>query len=545
MPFGNTSLPARVYRYGCRLLPESRDRIYDLLRAGQRYRNKLVEIELARRAEVETLLKALAPQLAELDATIAALDKQIETRLETIRATRQRARTRTAATAEDREALATLRAERKNHYATRKQLRQETFASVEWKAAQATIEATHKVRTKEARAASGCNWGTYLVVEQSLSGIRTGAPPRFRRDTGGRVAVQLQKGLSTAAAMDGSDARLAITPEGRYYRVRIRVAKGEFIEVSAKLHRPLPEADIKWCTLVCERVGTHDKWTIHFTLASASGWGKQHGSGAVAINLGWRTRPEGIRAAYWRDTAGREGEWVLPAEHVGALAKAESLRSIRDKNFDTVRLQLGNWLKTTSELPEWLVEATQTLAQWRSPARLAAVALRWRAERATGDDEMFSIVEAWRKQDRHLYDWESFARRRFLLWRRNQYRVWADELAKRYDELRIAKISWKRIQDKPAADEPDELRVARQRKRLVSPSELESALTQRFARIERCEAADLTSTCHVCGEPSGTPNPESLFHTCRHCATTYDQDANHCANLLAAECASGEVAHAV
>jgi hypothetical protein len=240
----------------------------------------------------------------------------------------------------------------------------------------------------------------------------------------------------------------------------------------------------------------------------------------------------GVRAAKWIGEDGEIGELVLDAHKVGELAKAEDLRSIRDKNFDAIKLQLSSWLATAKCVPDWLIEATKTLRQWRSQTRLAAVAIRWRSERFDGDC-IFQVVEDWRKQDKHLYEWEANARRGFLAWRQDRYRVFADQLGRKYGRLLIAAINWKSIQDKPAEEEADELRVARKRKRLVSPSQLQAILVERFGEVTKAEAKHLSGRCNVCGEMTEEPDRSALYYTCRHCESTYDQDENHCLNLLA------------
>jgi hypothetical protein len=95
--FGHKSDPAIVYRFGCRLSPESESIVWQMLRAGHRYRNKLVELELARRAAVEALVARLEPRLSAIDEELAAIEKQVEVKLAEIRAARQRVRSRQAA----------------------------------------------------------------------------------------------------------------------------------------------------------------------------------------------------------------------------------------------------------------------------------------------------------------------------------------------------------------------------------------------------------------------------------------------------------------
>lgn len=533
MPFGHKSLPARVYRYGARVDIASQELIYSQLRGANSYRNKLVELELHRRSAVEAALYEIQPLLRDTDAQIAHLTNQIDELRTMLRDTRQHDHRRTAISQGDRQAIELLRSQRTILYGERKELRAKTFASLEWKVIQKVIDDKDSAERKQAYGEAQCGWGTKLTVGASMSRCRTGAPPRFKRFAGGRIAVQLQRGLAPAKAIEGVDSRLALAPHPVLKSVWIatlQLAKGQKLVVSYKQHRALPDCKIQWVYLVCRRVGTHDRWSIQFVCAK-NAWPRKHGSGTVAVNVGWRAMEEGIRAATWVGDDGLNGVLYLANQNIDRLDEVKALRSIRDKNFDVAKLQLLTWL-ASHQHPESLTECTSTLAQWKSQARLAALVIRWRTTRFTGDEAIFLTVEAWRKQDRHLYEWESNSRRSFLDWRKWLYRQLTADLS-RYHKLLIGKINWKSIQDKPVDEESDDLQYARKRKGLVSPSELEACLKHGFTEIERIDANNLTATCSNCGALSNESRPEQLFHTCTKCMVTYDQDENHCKNLLA------------
>lgn len=532
-------LPARVYCYGCRLT-ENSELAYEQLRDAHRYRNQLVELELIRRKAVNDGLQALVPGLATLEESIATKVALRDELLNSINQQRAADRRRTPASTEVREKLRDVREKLKILWSERKILRAATFASPEFVALGEVTNNADTVAVKKARGNNQLYWGTYLLVERAMKGRRKGAPPKFKHFEGrGRVGVQIQHGMTVAEAHLGDDDRLTIRPvrNSNFIVVRMRVGARPdkvYISCSVKLHRPLPpNAIIKEVTLVCDRIATRCKWTCQFMVTSADGFDKPVAdSGVVALNIGWRQRPDGtVRAAYFLGDDGGTGELLIPEEYYSKLDKSESLKSIRDLNFDTAKLQLFNHI-SDHFTPDWLREQLETLMLWRSQARLAKVILTWRDKRYMNDEEIYGVMEAWRKQDKHLYEWEANNARNFFNWRKNSYRVFANWLAQRYHTLRIADISWKKMQNKPAADETDEMRLTRSRKRFVSPALLEGILAERLAEIEWVDAFGLTSTCANCEEDSGTPDPEQLMHTCQHCSETYDQDENHCRNLM-------------
>jgi hypothetical protein len=532
--------PTRVYRFGCKLTGD-RSTVYDQMRAAHQYRNQLVELERWRREQAASIVASVSPELAGMESELQELKETIVEKTDQLAKLRQQARRRVddpELTKSLREAKAALR----DLAARLKPVKKAAYESQAYKTASAEMEEENKTRQKALRKASPAFWGTYLIVENSMKDARKGAPPRFKSWRGdGRIAIQVQGHQPTMQeAMLGKCNLLRITkaPDGKHWDVGLRLSSrgGEvWATCRAKLHRmPPDDAKITWVTLVCRRVATHDRWSVQFTLSRKTGWPGRRGSGAVAVNLGWRLKQDGqIRAAFWRDGDGKTGELLLPPSCTGRLKEHDSLQSIRDKNFDTVKLKLSTWISGATDLPDWLVEATATLKQWRSQARLAALVVKWRNERFAGDEDAFVEAEEWRKQDKHLYEWQANTRRKYIAWRRNAYRNLAAQLSAEYETVVLANVKWKQLQDKPPAEEPDELRVARERKGITAPYELQTTLLQAFHAKALIDPKNLTATHVACQQLSETPNPLALTHSCEGCGETYDQDDNHCQNLLA------------
>jgi len=562
--FGNKALPSVIYKYGARRPVTNADEVDRQVRDAHRYRNKLVEIERDRRSCVNAKLMQLAPRLLSLETEIERLDNLIaEKRSEIKRA--NATRRRRDVTPEQRAELRQWQADRKALRTELKERKADAFADPRIRTALAKVDAEALAASKAARAASGVYWGTYCQVEQSLSGMRSGAPPRFLRFDGtGKLAVQLQGGLSVAKAFAGEDRRLIIEPvppkaylpgePKALQRTRVWLRIGSdgrepiWTIVPITLHRPLPDdASIKWVYLTRRRVATKDRWSVCFVLARESGWQKPElaRNGSVGVNLGWRVMDNGVerglRVARWVGDDGTEGELRLPMPDVERWKKTEDLQAIRDQRFNAAVSLLADWLADPGcLLPDWLVERTATLRQWRSAARLAAIAIQWRGERFEGDDTAFATLEAWRKKDKHLYEWQANQLRKAIAWREDLYRNLAATLSRRYHTVCLANTDWRDLARRPTAEQAETDAGARRYQRVASPGALGRLLRERFAETVTVDSRHITQRCHACGEVNQFDAAAHVRATCRHCGAEWDQDINAARNILRA--ASGPVA---
>jgi hypothetical protein len=432
--------------------------------------------------------------------------------------------------------------------------------------------------------------------------------PRFLRWEGeGSVGVQIQssKHLFTYA-LDGNDSRCRVISLDRTERenrlsgrgLRSHARKKLMLRVSSEgrapvwaewpmiQHRPFPAGScIKWVKVHCRLTGTREHWSVDFTIEAPDSL-PAHGQGVVGIDIGWRqindnnasTRNDAPRTSHadassigrlgpterrqerggqrlkaetelrvcaWASEDGRDmGDLRLTSHEISQLTKASSLRAIRDKNFDHVRTHLRQMLDSI-KTPAWLSQACLHMMKWRSQAKLSSIVWKWRKERFVGDDEAFMLANAWRKQDRHLYQWESEQRMRALLMRREKYRTFAVSLASKYETLvledRIDE-STKKMDLRPLArrDEPEERKelheAARSQRFLAATSELRLALIHAFesrrGHVNYAACRDSTAACHECGLIQHWDHNE-LEHTCenRECNATWDQDDNAAQNL--------------
>lgn len=259
----------------------------------------------------------------------------------------------------------------------------------------------------------------------------------------------------------------------------------------------------------------------------------------MGLDVGWRLRETGLRVAYTVDDQGVEREYVLPTDILGRLAHADDLGAIRAKNFNVARDALATWLATDAEHPEWLSERAKTIGQWRSEARLAALAIHWRTNRFDGDVKAFDAAEAWRKQDKHLWTWEVAEAKRAIGHRRELYRLWATELAARYATIVMEDFDKRDMARRPAAEEDGEVAAARLQRVRAAVSILDGAIKMAAGRhgatIRRRPAANTTRRCSDCGRIEAFDAAASIRRNppCPGCGVVWDQDANAARNLLA------------
>ena len=113
----------------------------------------------------------------------------------------------------------------------------------------------------------------------------------------------------------------------------------------------------------------------------------------------------------------------------------------------------------------------EQVRRWRSPARLAAVAIAWRDDHSRG--EIAAVLEEWRSTDRKAWDGQEHRRRRALGHRDDLYRQIGALLAAQsahvvVDDINIAAIAGSRRarDDVPASLQQ---RIDRRRLHAVAP----------------------------------------------------------------------------
>lgn len=620
MAFGHASKPTRKYAYGCReFLPRPvrsgridpsaprvpRERFdghaaaVEQLFKANRFQNKLVEIELARRAANTACVERMVPMVRA--ARLAAEALQLELESERARLRAENSENRAVAPSEPvREMADEVKALFGEYYGHLRSAR----ASPEVKSALAVIDAEHESQKSQARLAAvadGLYWATSLQVCQRVK--KTGPEPRFKRFDGtGTISVQFQRkpdrstekvpvldgngkqrvhprsGRPMTAHVGGGSAsasdmfrqnhlcwierarpvvpyRPECDPNRNHVTIHFRVgSKGKdgpvWAHVPATLHRELPEGtEVKWAHLTRRAVATHWQWSVAFDVARdewphhPAGEERAH-DGTVAVSLGWRLIDGMVRAGQWVGSDGVTGYFAVPADLVEQWKRLESLQSIRDRLFDRYKELLVNFLRGRELSDEW-VRRTESLSRWNSPKRLAGLVLWWRSNRLTGDDDAYvqlegirvrnpetgrDVYDGWRKQDKHVADWQAHMRNRLIRWRNDLYRHFGIGLSYQYKSVVCAEIDWHDIAAAPQPETGEES-VSKANRSVSACATLREHLNRYMEPIS-VPASHITDTCSRCNRLVRHPGA-GRWIACERCGNEpVDRAENAARNLL-------------
>lgn len=518
----------RVYKFG--LLPPVTEsaRVRELLFAGHRLRNQLAEIENNYRWALRLLTADLpeVARVAELDAQWRDLDARL---LAERKATCSR-----KASPELAAEKAALKVALKEARLAAKEARAARAADAYHILALADLEDRAKLLRRLAYEASGVTWGVRALVTDAIKQAAKTTPLHsnlcFRALDGARQRI----GVTAPSAGDPTFHQLIAAPPspgGRRQRaiLRLRVSSDGrapvFAEFPMTLHRPIPPGKIVQVVVSMEPEANRERWSAEFTVNEEPS-APAHGIGTVAVNVGWRSRPAGIRVLTCVD---HEREWTveMPPRIGEQLNKASSLREIRDRNQNAMVATVLPLLKSASV--EWLPAAVEHAHAWSSHRRWHRLFLRLRAD---GFGDTFPELRDWYHQDVHLWQWEAAQRRKAVNSRKDFYRTVAAGLSRKYDTVLIAKMDRaKAATDKGAPEAAQHNRVQ------AATYDLElsimQAVTGRQGTVQILPSENKTKACHECGEVCDFDAKATVEHTCEHCGATWDQDINHCHNLHA------------
>lgn len=564
-------MPTKIYEYG--LLPPvtNADVVEEQMSLAHKYQNKLVEIELFRRKKVRELL-AKHDDAAPLEAEVAALVAELTAIRETINARRKE--TRSAKTA----VVNTLRANEVKRLLRekRKELREVKDRVAQDEAVAKEIDAWNEwaaTEHKRERAASGVYWGTYLLVEQWHDAARKGKDdPKFRRWRGhGSIGVHVANGMSVEQ-FNAPNTLIYVDPlpteGGKRKRARtmlyVRVAsenrKPVFAAFPIMLSRPIPEGyRIKNVRIIRRAFANVERWLAHVVISRPDVVVDvpalpEKEMRQVGVDVGWRQLPNGsIRVAHAVGDDGQNHELRLPAAWREKVEHARSLRSIRDKNLDEAKARIAEWIEERGAAwnAQLAIDGKPGLPEaahvrlWRRAGRVKQFLT---AYGALLTDERRGYLEAWHKQDLHLWQWEVFELRRCDNQRREMFRLFAKEIASRYDVVRLERFDLRVFAQRgdPEDGATTDRRQTSANRVLANVSGfrtvLESAVASQGGRVVKLDAAWTTKTCAWCGHVDEWDAGQSLNHTCSSCGRSWDQDANAARNLLRAELPEGALA---
>ena len=557
-----SDIPTRVFSYGCLAPTKGAERVETQIRAAHHYRNVLTEIERGRRVRVQEAMKSVG-DVGALAARASEISAELATACLALKSKRSGSGRRADTSAESAR-VRDLRAQLRMAWTALREEKDRIKSDAALRHTLQSIENEANAEAREARAQCRVYWGTYLLVEKSLEQARRFAsPPRFAPfDGSGRVAVQIQGGMSVEQLFGEMDTRLQIRPiaddafkQSRNRRrvatrtvVRIRVGTDDdraplWAELPLIMHRPLPaDARIKWAWIQRRRVGPSFRYKLQLVVESETFRSPliPRGTGIVAVDVGWRNKPDGtVRVGYWADEAGRRDEVLTPRRTIADLQRVDELRATRDDQFNSIRTKLTEWVRDQPILPDWFSERVQYLDRWRSPRKLVGLIEFWSRRRINGDEGIFGELEVWRSKDRRLYRSEANLRERRLGHRRQEYELFAVGLARRYAVIVMADFDVRGLMSQMAPEDgmPGEGRDQRRTLRVAAPGTLRLAIrnaAQKYgAAVVIVDSTYSTTSCHACGVVDDWDSRREIEHTCAHCGTSWDQDYNACMNLLA------------
>lgn len=613
--------------YGAKAATQNGDKVDQQLWLAHKYRNRLIELERERRNAAESSARLWHQEFDRAAAEYELAESRVSAAFDAVKVSRTKARKRVEPTAGQQQAIDDAKSSRniaakalQEHKAAAYKLLSEAqkpyrdiaaskvedidgespvakkrrvnaiYLQMLLDAALSAGEAEFEAASKLARAECGLYWGTYLCVEDGAKDYRKGSPPQFRRwDGNGSIAVQLQGGLTFQLAIAKTDNRLRLhLPEltermamtgGDYGRQAIgeawiRIGSDEHRQpiwaiVPFVYHRQIPhDAVIKWAFLDRRKVGLNYQWKLRLTLDTDRKQLEGDG-GTVAVHMGFRKVPSGLRIATALDNHGRLEELIMTPADVEAFDKSYDLDSIRDRTANVALDAVATWIKTLSESSEWFESQTETVMHWRGPERLNQLVTRWRDNRFQSDQQssecmpellvwaksklaeyrqqahyrpihqddistVFGLLEFWRKFDKHLVEWSANQSRKCRARRDQMFRDWAARLSQTYTRIVLAKIDWKTLKETPEIDKDDVIETrGRRTSSVASPGRLSEILREKFnGRAVIVSAKDITRKCHACGKCHEFDHSK-ISTTCVHCGVTWDQDHNAVRNTMA------------
>lgn len=567
----------RVYRY--RVLGDLPDEALAELRRAHELSNLLVEIEKRHADRVAEAWREY-PELLQLEEAIGTATEAIEEVAEEVSQYKRRNRTGKVPP-ELKEKLKAARVARRDAKAAFRDEKAIKYPLLKPKLVLLADRLRAEIKATYAESvAGGLYWANYNAItdrhRRAVQAVKTRrkqglvADLRYRRWTGeGTLNVQLQRSVkqpartpATIADDSGPWHNVAqLTPahnpddwgklsraEQRRIRLgmlRFRVGAGEeagWVELPIIVHRPIPpDADICMAEITRRRLGSrmlvHASIVVRLPVTPARTEG-----GVVAIHVGWRALPDrAIRVAVLAGATsppdeitgvvrchGNWSEIVIPAWWRDQMDYVQSLTSIRDRNLDATKAWVLAWL---GQHPNHSIAGIETIDKWRSQNRFAALSMRLRNDDSI-DLELRRQLEAWRVQDRHLWDIEANLRAKILARRNDAFAkvaAWSLENA----ALLVAdNYKLPPLMRKPGLSDEDleAHRRARANRVLAAPGTFRNimvdAAKRRGVYVESV-GGEISSLHGVCGTNLDAAEREtSVMVWCPKCQTMVDQDSN-------------------
>lgn len=545
--FGHKSEPSRRYSYGAREPVVGLSEINNQLYLAHKYGNALVELELYRRKKYRELRTQYSPELQQIEQSISEARQQLSDIRTNISVTNSTNRKRVILDSATKEVVSQIKLRMKDLISRSKILRKQLNSDTALKTQAQLVEHEVLVKQKELYATfNNLGWGTKSVVLQGRI-KHTGNDPRFASyNGGGQLSFQIQKPktLSFEQLLSGKDSRvkLCITKElskNKYGILSIRLTQSRtdktdnpvWVQIPVNLHRDIPkDGSIKWIHIIKRKIATRYKWEIHFVVAKES-WDDKGNAidGIAAIDAGWRLVDKGLRVLCWHGHDNQSGELIIPNQKLKQWQQVVDLQSIRDNKYNTILEHFQNWLSTHKDnIPEVLAEQLKYISKWKSQKRLYIFHILWKNNRFDGDSSIFDIIEQWSKNEKHLYIWQEYLRRKTLNWRKDLYRNFNIFIRDKYKNIVLEDLNWANLKRNINPEEEKKLPTTQYRD--IASVGLLNKVLEEGGSTTFINAKKSSMICNNCKNECN-PDGKEQFHTCEHCNTTWDRDVNAANNL--------------
>lgn len=338
-----------------------------------------------------------------------------------------------------------------------------------------------------------------------------------------------------------------------------RVGPEQQITVPIQTHRMLPaDADVTLLRLSRRRVAAQHELALSVTAAVAATPIRDEGP-SVAVHVGWRVRPDkSLRVATWVASepmsvpdnladvlvnhGGGWGEVVVPARWRDSHEHVAGIRAGRDKDLDGIKEHLAGWLDIhgpVDVVPDKPPLTAAMVRNWRSPARIATLAVRWRDQPPPGGEDLVRDLEAWRCQDKHLWTWEANRRKKLEGQRDDAWRRVGAWLGRTARMVIMDDVSIRDLTRVPGVGTEDDAqaRASRANAAIAAPSRLRELIRAAASRhgAQLVVESTLDGRHHGCGQRLATRDElaEKMEVWCETCRRPVDQDRNTATMMLA------------
>lgn len=384
---------------------------------------------------------------------------------------------------------------------------------------------------------------------------------RRTADGNGRFTNTLQGGAAAEHLFDGSLSQVTIRepPEGawsaesRGERRRLQrtvltatvfVRSGERRNVTwpMVMHRPIPsDCRVKNIVITRRRIGDRWKWAASFTCTRTPDQPPPASSGSelIAVDVGWRRVPEGLRVATIMAANDAPRFIILPSDIIESFAFVDELRQ-RVRTSARVGLELLQ--NTNADAFERPYQDILIDLQSKQDKKLAYLKSFCSSEFFTKQsaESIGTEISLWRSNHIMLTRWLNNQQRKVVARRNHIYRNIVIDIVENackliVNDVKIGEIAYRGrliIEKKFFPRRANYYRV------VAAPSEFLRYLKfQAFKRgviFEKAEAITPIA-CPECGSAERRTRPDASPQSCARCGASFDQDVAVCKSLLLLE----------